>query len=138
MRKLLGFAFLIAIAAYLKFGNTISDVDYKVKTTYGEQPTQFANQTITYHVPGVVRIAGADIYRPDGYFTQSVVKTPKEGPGQVEGTIVNAMSIAIPSKLDVKKAKLLGLEPAFSFWEESGKWLLLFGVVCLVCVFFWR
>jgi hypothetical protein len=138
MRKILGILFLLAIAAYIKFGNTVTDVDYKVKNSYGDLPSQLANAAIVYHVPGVVRIAGADIYRPEGYFTQSLVKLPKEGVGQAVGAIVKAMTVGVPTKLDSKKAKLLGLEPEFTFWEENGKWVLLFGLICFLLVFFWR
>ena len=138
MRKIIGFILLIAIAVYMKFGNTVTDVDYKVKNTYGALPNQLANATISYHVPGVVRVAGADIYRPEGYFTQTLVKLPKDGVGQAVGTVVKAMTIGVPKKLDAQKAKLLGLEPSFNFWEENGKWLLLFGLVFLLFIFFWR
>jgi hypothetical protein len=138
MRKLFGFAFLIFLAAYVKFGNTVTEVDYHVKTAYGELPNHLANKNITYHVPGVVRIAGADIHRPAGYFTHPNDQTHKERAGQVVSTMVNSLSMGATGKLDVKKAKLLGLEPVFGFWQEKGKWILLFGVVLLLCIFFWR
>ena len=138
MRKIIGFAFVLAAAAYLIFGNTVTDVDYTVKTEHGVLPTQFANKSLAYHVPGVVRIAGADIYRPEGYFRQTLVKLPKDGTGQVAGAFVKALTLGVPTKLDAKKAKLLGLEPDFTFWEEKGKWVLLSLTICLLCLFFWR
>lgn len=138
MRKILGIFFLLAIAAYIKFGNTVTDVDYKIKISYGELPTQLANMAIVYHVPDVVRIAGADLYRPEGYFTHSMVKNPRGEMGQAVDALVKTLTVGVPAKLDSKKAKMLGLEPQFSFWEEKGKWVLLFGMLLLLYAFFWR
>lgn len=135
MRKIFGIAFILSLAAFLIFGNTVTNVNYNVKTVYGDLPPHLLNAGITYHVPDVVRVAGADIFRPEGYFTQSLVGLPEEG---AAGVMVKALKMGMPVKLDAKKAKLLGLEPSFTFWEEKGKWFLLVGVIALLLVFFWR
>jgi hypothetical protein len=138
MRRILGILLLVGIAAWFKFGNSVVDVDYKVKSASGDDATLLANKVITYHVPGVIRMAGADIYRPEGHFTQAVVRLPKEGAACTVGSIVKAMTVGLPTKLDARQAKLLGLQPEFSFWEEHGKWFLLGGLICLLAFLFWR
>lgn len=132
MRKTLGIIFLLLVATYIQFDNTVSDIDYKVKNYFGQLPAQLAQSAIVYHVPGVVRIAGADIYRPEGYFTQYLVKLLKDGVGQAVGAIVKAMTVGIPTKLDTKKRNYWDWSWSLLFWKKAEN-----GYSCLECSFYW-
>lgn len=43
--------------------------------------------TITYHVRGMLRVACLNIYHPEVYFVQAVVKLPKRVAGELVSTI---------------------------------------------------